>query len=192
MISDLLSDKISNVLSKYSIIEEINIEYYAYIISWIIDYTFFNVLFLGLGLLLHKFLHAVIFVITLFLLRSCSGGTHAPTRIRCFVISSVIFLAVMYTCNLNSFTNPFLSQLILFFCLIIITILSPVIPKGKKANQTQKRRLKILSIIVCLSIFVLYIFLTFVQKNEYCNILIMCVMICTSDLVFGYIYKRFY
>ncbi len=54
MISDLLSDKISNVLRKYSIIEEINIEYYAYIFSWIIDYTFFNVLFLGLGLLLHK------------------------------------------------------------------------------------------------------------------------------------------
>ncbi len=189
-----LSEKISKQLAKYllrlGLINDSQVSYYEYIYCWGIDFLLYFLSIILIGILINKFIPSIIFCVTVSLFRFLSGGTHASTRKTCSVISYLFFAVVM-------FMFPFLplelfsySNVVIIFLLILMIILAPIDNPRKRLSQKQKKKLKILTTIVCALVYTTMVLLNFIQRYDYCNIIILCVIFLLIDLIVGYIRNK--
>ena len=188
--SDLLSNKIANFLYKNGLIQENHIIFYAYIYSWLIDQLFFFFSLLLISLLFHRVLPALIIYITISLLRMFSGGSHAPTKLLCSFISYFLFFSIFFLYRIVPSELFNYSKIPLLIIIPFIVFLSPVDNPNKRMNINQKNRLKIFSAITCNILFLLTSILDFIGEHDYCNIIILCVMITPVDLIIGFFLNK--
>lgn len=189
-ISEILSKKISEFLFKQGLIKEEEEKYYAYIYSWLIDYIMFFVSLIVIGAIIRRFIPAVIFCFSFSFLRMTAGGAHASSRLACFIISFVFYFSVIL---FYSYIPIDLFSFLKFFLIIpfgVIVLLAPVDNPKKRLSSEQKKRLKILNIIVCSLIIGLLFILHFLKRPDYCNIIILCVIILPVDLIIGFIISK--
>ena len=188
--SEKLSSKLANYLFDQGLINKEQISFYNYIYCWAIDFSMFFLNLMLIGLLIHKFIPSIIFCVIVSLLRITSGGSHASSRIKCSVISYLFYFVVIF--SYPFLPNDFFSYLKFYIIipLLIICILSPVDNPRKKLNSSQKKTLKVYTIIVCIFISLILFILNHSNTPEYCNIIILCVMILPIDLIVGYIRNK--
>ena len=118
---------------------------YIYIYEWVFSFLFYNISLLLIGLLLHQFIYALLFSVSITLLRCTGGGTHAPSRILCTLVSYFEFLFVIFTVSFIV-TVPVETQIIIAISSIgIILALAPVDNSKKRFTSVQRKKLIIMS-----------------------------------------------
>ena len=129
-----------------------------------------------IGLFTGYFTQAMIYIVTLSLIKSFAGGYHANTYLMCNVISGISFLfaLIMYFPLLRMSKSEVLITTVLVFCVTLLTIIlfSPVEHPNKKIEQSDKKKYKFISIVMlCAEIAVSICFYIIFHINEFLVIL---------------------
>lgn len=162
---------------------------YIYIYEWVFSFLFYNISLLLIGFFLHRFVYALLFSVSITLLRCTGGGTHAPSRILCTLISYFEFLFVIFTVSFIV-TVPVETQIIIAISSIgIILALAPVDNSKKRFTSVQRKKLKIMSFFSSLILSVLII-IFLLNKPDCSLIVVLCVLISAIDLTIGYILNK--
>lgn len=115
-----------------------------------------------LGLLLKNPASAFIFLGVFFFLRLFSGGYHAPTYARCFLLTNSVYLAVVGTSNLIvRFQLYHLLPVIVVASCVVVMVLSPIRNKRHPLfEKTYRKNRKIAVVLVSIesSLFLLLFF----------------------------------
>lgn len=114
------------------------LEVYIYGIEICLSSLIGIVAILIISFMIGRFFEGILYIITLFIIRSCTGGYHAPTYFKC-----------------NLIFNNYFCLIIMIISIIIIWLYAPVENVNKKINEKSKKKFKRLSIIeIVLSSFV--------------------------------------
>ena len=113
-------------------------EYYQYGVEITISSLLNIILIIGLGIILHKFLFALVFLMIFISLRQLTGGFHASSYLKCNISMCIVFLFDIYTNELfyNNKTlllfisHLLLSSIIILKCCPIEHINKPIPPQS--------------------------------------------------------------
>ena len=174
MLLNSLSEKIADFL--FSDSSDYPIEIYVYGIKLIISSVVGMCVIFTIGLFTGYFTQAMIYIVTLSLIKSFAGGYHANTYLMCNVISGISFLfaLIMYFPLLRMSKSEVLITTVLVFCVTLLTIIlfSPVEHPNKKIEQSDKKMYKFISIVMlCAEIAVSICFYIIFHINEFLVIL---------------------
>ena len=136
------------------------------------------------GLLFHKLLECILFVMAYIPLRSFAGGYHASTSIRCYFLSIMMICAVLWVMGLLAFNGPICACLIIISGSIIMWLV-PVEDSNKTLDQLEKvvyRRQAQRITIIEMSISILVILF---QWEQMANCLMLVLISMVVMLLFG-------
>ncbi|MCL2839932.1 MAG: accessory gene regulator B family protein [Defluviitaleaceae bacterium] len=88
------------------------------------------------GLMIGSFWHIVIFLLAYMPLRSFSGGYHAKTQLKCYIISTIMIAFVGLASRFITFNSILLGVLLLMFG-IVIMLISPIGNKNKSLDDLE-------------------------------------------------------
>lgn len=185
-ISDKLSTAICNTLLQQRMITDNEFPYYQYSLDFVLDLFIFNGSLIALSTIFNCSILGIIYVLTLTPLKMLSGGAHAWNRISCSIISYAIFIISLLTIKNNLIRFRSITAILLFFfCVSVITIISPVDCKTKRIPPDKrgyyKKRCGILSLLLAL------LFIFFVKQNfvPYFSMMTICVIITVTNQILG-------
>jgi len=118
--------------------------------------------------LVGNFLETVVFFIAFVPLRIYAGGYHADTRIRCYLISLVVYSA--YTLLLSSIQSQYylyVSAGMSVVNIFIVYILAPVIHSNKSAGTKEYIKYKKISRCIVIFEVLVYLIMIFLFKSKY-------------------------
>lgn len=188
LVSTLVSAKIANNLNKMELIEEKEIEIYAYCLDYLLENIIFSSTLILIGIFFHAFPISILFLF-IFILRSFTGGYHAPTQKLCTLLSYSCFMLTIFIVKLLEHIHLIsLYSLIVLYILssICIFLFAPVEHKNKQFSESMRQSLRqksrlYLSIITIANC----IFFCFNLKLYYTTTTI-CVMIIAINLLVAY------
>lgn len=155
-----ISESVTTKLMKSNIIKDEDFELYQFGIESFLMKAIHLISYLLIGVIFGRILELVVFLIALIPLRECSGGYHARTPLRCYIIScSTIFT---FLCLLS-----FLPDAKLLFTIILALVTSfilffivPVETENKPLSDTEithyRRKARFLIVIELSLAFVFY------------------------------------
>ena len=146
-------------------------EIYRYGLEVLISNVISSLAILALGILFFDIFSTVVFLLIFILLRSYCGGYHADTYLRCFITTNITYLATMSCVYLF----PVKPVMILTTAVIGIPLLyleAPVEHINKPLDQMQKRRYKIISLIIFLILIAVSICLCITGMHRICSAII--------------------
>lgn len=136
------------------------LDIYIYGIELTLSSLLGTVIILMLGVFSGLLIESIIFMISLSLIRVFTGGYHASTYLRCnsVLIVSYIFVAFAYRYYLSHLTEyTYLIASIIFFMLFfIVAIFSPVKTERKAISGQDRRKFKILSLVIAFTYLLLF------------------------------------
>ncbi len=155
----LLSEKIALFLFDKN--DKYPLEIYTYGFELIVSSLIEALSILILGILVGDFIETLIFVVYFSLIRFYSGGYHAYTYMRCYLITVIVYLGILlfYNYFLLHFNNAiilFVSGCVWMLSLFLFYKLCPLRNKSKEVNNIQKN--KWISIIVLCFGMTVYLF----------------------------------
>ena len=146
-----ISDSIADMLWSQEIIQEDDIDMCKYGIS-IFFSSFFEIFsILLIAAFIGNFVETLLLFGTFIPLRIYAGGYHADTKIKCYLISLVMY-GIFYImtncipCNMFQTINVFCTVL----STIIVLIKAPMIHFNKKVNNIERKYYRKFSIGICL------------------------------------------
>lgn len=94
-----------------------------------------------IGCIFHAFFQSIIFFICFIPLRKYAGGYHADTQIRCYIISTMIFVMA---CIFMKCVPPddFWLLFIQYTCLLVLWLFAPVEHENHKLENQEKQNYK--------------------------------------------------
>ena len=156
--------------------------------------TIFEILgLLMLGLFFNSFLEIIIFIGFFSLLRVNSGGYHASTCFRCFLLSSVLSFSSILTLKNTAWLNTPLTLFTLIISAIIIIIAYAPIDTPNKPFSSEEFVMYRKKSLLILSFEVLLIILFFIFNKEfiiYCNIAASAIFFQGITLIVGKIQNK--
>ncbi|MGN0459540.1 MAG: accessory gene regulator B family protein [Ruminococcus sp.] len=174
MLLNSLSEKIADFL--FSDSRDYPLEIYVYGIKLLISSIVGMCVISAIGLFTGYFPQAMIYMVALTLIKSFAGGYHANTYLKCntiFVIS-FLFSIFMYRLLLKMGEGEVFVTAGLIFCVTLLTVIlfSPVEHPNKKIEPGDRRKYKLISIIMlCAEIALSICFYTLFHINEFLVIL---------------------
>lgn len=147
-----IATKITNRLLLHNIIHKEMMDVYIYGFELFISFLFSTSIIFILGLVFNVFLQTLSFFIVFVTLRGFSGGFHSKTYCMCTIVTLTVYSLVMI---LSQFVSvSFFSYIFLLLVGVsLLGVFAPIENPNKKLNLIQKRRNKILSIVL----FILFI-----------------------------------
>ncbi len=146
-----ISENISAMLNSSGIINKDEAELCKYGLDSFIA-TFIEIAaILILSVALNNVVETVLLFLTFIPLRVYAGGYHADTRVRCFLISLLVY--AMFTLSLKFILMDFYELFIFGYVvisMIVILRFSPVVHKNKKVNDIERKNYRKFSIIIAL------------------------------------------
>ena len=146
-----ISENISAMLNSSGIINKNEAELCKYGLDSFIA-TFIEIAaILILSVALNNVVETVLLFLTFIPLRVYAGGYHADTRLRCFLISLLVY--AMFTLSLKFILMDFYELFIFGYVvisMIVIFCFSPVVHKNKKVNDIERKNYRKFSIIIAL------------------------------------------
>lgn len=144
-----LSQKLLNYLLKQEVIDESNAEYYRYGLEITISSSLNILLVLLIGIMFGMIFEAVVFLAAFVSVRIFTGGYHADTYFKCNLYFCILFsiLLIIYqkTADIISTYN---CMLIILFNEVILLTESPIESKNKSLTKSERKKHKIISIIL--------------------------------------------
>ena len=111
-----------------------------------------------LALIFGDTLETIAFLIAFMLLRTYTGGFHASTRFRCYVLSLCMygcFSVILFVFPEKWIAHATLSNA--FFTFAIVGIFSPVVHENRHLEIQERQRYRKLSIIICMFLVLLIV-----------------------------------
>ena len=146
-----LSERIAVGLKQSSIIQEDDVELYAYGFYILISKLLFLIIALILGVILNIVFESLVFYVSFSIIRAYAGGVHANKEWKCFLYTSVSIimcaLGIKILINIEP-TKIFVSMLIISS--IIIFVFSPLDTKEKPLSAEEKEKYGIITLVVLL------------------------------------------
>ncbi|WP_055665829.1 accessory gene regulator ArgB-like protein [Desnuesiella massiliensis] len=156
--------------------------------------TIFEILgLLILGFFLDSIMELIVFIGFFSLLRVNSGGYHASTCFRCFIISSVLSFSSILTFKNIAWLNNSLTLFLLIIVATVITIIYAPIDTPNKPFSKEDYVIYRKKSLLILSFEVLLIILFFVLNKEfiiYCNIAAASIFFQGITLILGKIQNK--
>lgn len=177
-----LSERIA--LSVCNDSDKIPHDIYIYGFELLVSSVIETISLLLIGLLTGKFVETVIFIISFSSIRVFSGGYHANSYLKCFIVTVAYYLLVLFSADIMlAFPNRtiiLIAIITLLLSFILFLLMSPVKSKGKSVLNYKKQ--KILSIIsLCINAILPIILLTIYQNNIL--IIVYPTIICVDVLI---------
>lgn len=191
LLSDQISNQVTQICIDHQIIEVKQEELYHYCFSYFFDVLLYNISILMFGFLLHRPLQAFLFTLITFPGKAIVGGAHASTPERCRILSYGIFLFSLWFLNTYSFSK--LSAIILYsIACVILILLTPVDHPNKRFDTEQKHRLRIACCIFIIPMTVAFFITICFNKIIYYNLITLCVTILMCNQMIGILQNRRY
>ncbi len=185
-----LAEDITFLLIKNKIVEIEKREIYIYGLEVILLNGGLLITFLIISLLCGEMVNFLAYLIFFLSMRLFSGGYHAETSERCFILSTIMFgasIAVSKLIPLLYISNT--GKIIGAVSVIVILVLAPLINENNPLNQTQRRRNRI---ILCTLLFIDLVFYILscnyartIASNELIFIVMDAVLLLTGKLKQG-------
>ncbi|MDD6645850.1 MAG: accessory gene regulator B family protein [Oscillospiraceae bacterium] len=180
MLLNSLSEKIADFLFADS--NDYPLEVYIYGIKLLISSIIGMCVISVLGLFTGYFAQAMIYIVALSLIKSFAGGYHANTYLKCNTIFVISFLFSIYMYRLLikvSAMGVFITSGLVFgVTLLTILLFSPVEHSNKKIEPSDRKKYKLISIIMlCAEIAVSICFYTVFHIYEFLVILPMLIVV---------------
>lgn len=192
IIANYLSRKITDVLSEGSIISNDNKEEYIYCFEYFFDVVIYNSSLVIIGFLLHDICAAFICMLCMVFMKACAGGYHASSRLRCSILSYTVFFTVLIAYkNLPASGSVFWENyrigIHLFYLTVAVTVavLSPVESRYKHIVPSERKKIKKISVVVIISISMLYFIIWFGREYKYSGLIMLCLMVTLVNQFVG-------
>lgn len=181
-----LSECIADFLLLQKIIKKQEKEIYVYGIHLIISSIVNLLICITISLLLGELINGLIFFVLFSSLRRFTGGFHCKTFLMCNVVFSLIVtLALLSNMFLGIvFENYVILIATVIFTFLCILLFSPVHNENKELTYIQKKRFRILSIIVC-AIHITFYVAILILFDLRINIIVIGDLIVSLMIIFG-------
>ena len=150
--------RLANRLLTKGIISEDYFDIYVYGFELLISSILSTSIILLIGIILGKILQTIAFLITFSLLRSFTGGYHANSYWFCSVVTLSIFGSALLFSELVNI-NLFAYMILAVIGFTLLLIFAPIENPNKNLTLIQKRKFKIISLIVFVVLVLIGIFL---------------------------------
>lgn len=153
----MISRWIVNQLVLGQIIEEKERKLYEYSFKSLLG-NFINIVAaIIIGIVCGEIVRALVFLMVMVPLRSSIGGCHIKNSVICFIVSCGVVVVGVLLPNIVKLYYAKIYIIVLFFCMIIISIISPVdcIEKPLEVDEKKTLAKRVKFINVCIGIFIL-------------------------------------
>lgn len=177
-----LSERIA--LSVCNDSDKIPLDVYIYGFELLVSSVIETISLLLIGLLTGKLIDTIIFIISFSSIRVFSGGYHANSYLKCFIVTVAYYLLVLFSADIMlAFPNRtiiLIAIITLFLSLILFILMSPAKSKGKSIlNYKKQKMFSIISLFI--NAIVPIILLTIYQNNIL--IIVYPTIICVDVLI---------
>lgn len=146
-----ISNGIADMLWTQGIIQEDDIDKCKYGIDLFISSFLEIISILAIAAFLGNFIETVLLFVFFIPLRIYAGGYHADTKLKCFIISLVMYGFSYTLANITPSEMFVLINIIgTLFSLIMVLIMAPIIHINKNVNDIERRNYRKISIEICL------------------------------------------
>lgn len=132
-----ISRKITNRLLLKKVIKQEDWEIYQYGVYQLIINVVHIITLLILGIIFNEVWQGIIFALTFVILRIYAGGYHAPTPLKCYLLTTSIIIAVLSVMKYVEI-DYFVCLILLIISSIVILIFSPVESENKPLDMMEK------------------------------------------------------
>lgn len=183
---DKYASKITNCLVENNIINEADSEVYSFGFKngFVILANILIVLIIGvvLGMPLESLLLLLVFIP----LRSCAGGIHTSSNLRCIMLSAVVVFLLLIVANMiQGFMSASIMLPAAVVCMTVIYILSPVQDANKPLDDAEvklykKRTKRVLCAEFCVLLAFLYFEFTLAALVLTLTLFLVFLSVCTG------------
>lgn len=160
-----LSKSVALFFAQKNIISNDELDSYMYgfelILSVILNLSVISLIMIYSG----KIKETILYIASVFILRHHTGGYHAKTPERCFVMTVGIYILILFIANIATAEVSILISALLEPSFIIILKLSPIVHKNNPIGEGDLYRHRKYSIII--SIFITCAVIIFVLIKQY-------------------------
>ncbi|MBQ7674589.1 MAG: accessory gene regulator B family protein [Alphaproteobacteria bacterium] len=186
-----LSERIAVGLKQSSIIEEDDVELYAYGFYILISKLLFLIIALILGVILNIVFESIVFYVSFSIIRAYAGGVHANKEWKCFLYTSIsiVMCALGIKVLINLKPTVFFAVILMISSLIII-IISPLDTKEKPLSAKEKEKYYMISAIVLLSYILVILLLAKLGIMKVCYAIMIAIFLESILLMAGLVQNR--
>lgn len=187
-ITEKLSTRICQELTKQEIISSEISVYYQYAFDFVFDLIIFNGSLIVLGAILNAPLLALLYVLILTSLKMLSGGAHAGSRLSCSAISYTVFLSTILLIKHQILVlSPAASIPSFLLSVILILLFAPVDCKSKRIAKDERTQYKCRCFIFVCILSPLFMFFIINGHYKYFSLMTICVIIIVVNQIIGII-----
>ncbi len=154
-----------NHIYKQGFIEKGELDTYVYGMDIFLSSLIEVASIIAISLIFNNFIETVLFFMAFIPLRIFAGGYHADTRLRCYLISLVVYSVFTLVLSLlHQSTYTIIVVIGIVISIITILLFAPVIHQNKKVNNYEIRNYRKFSIVICCVQCVIYLIFTLLSK----------------------------
>ncbi len=160
-----IAASLMSYIYKLGFIEEGELDTYIYGMDIFLSSLLEVVSIIVISLAFDNFVETVLFFLAFIPLRIFAGGYHADTRLRCYLISLVVYLVFTFILSLlNQSTYTIVAVIGIIVSIFSILLFAPVIHQNKKVNNYEIKNYRKFSIIICSVQCIIYLMFTLLSK----------------------------
>ena len=177
--------RLANRLLTKGIISEDYFDIYVYGFELLISSLLSTSIILLIGIILRRFFQTIAFLITFSLLRSFTGGYHANSYWFCSIVTLSIFGSALLFSELVNI-NLFAYMILAVVGFTLLFVFAPIENPNKKLTLFQKRKFKIISLIV----FVVFVLIGIFLKSFFDQVSNVIFFVLLADILLLFIKNR--
>jgi accessory gene regulator B len=166
-----IAEKLASQATNSGVIKDKDHDLYLYAFHALISYTCSFATMFVITLLMHRLIECVIFIFFFYPLRIYAGGFHEKTELRCYIISTFMFVGMILIDIVGVPGIPIWASCILLVLSVTAVFLkAPVESENKPFNDGDFKKYKNKTRLICLTevfIFVMAAILSFQQIYLY-------------------------
>lgn len=140
-----LAEDIAFLLIKHKILDIEQRDIYIYGLEVILLNGGLVLMFLTISLLFGVMINFWAYLIFFLPLRIFSGGYHAKTSERCFILSTIMYgLSIVLTKYIPLLYTLWTWRIVGIFSMLVILVMAPLINENNPLNRTQRKRNRII------------------------------------------------
>ena len=190
IISNIISNKISERLNRIGVIDTKHYEAYRFSIELTLDFILYHGIILLIGIVLGRWQLSLIYISTLSIVKMFAGGAHARSQLMCSIISFTVFFLCLFMGP--SINLPGLICVIFELLLSAgIIFLAPVEHPNKRFSKNRKNKIRKILLIYLAAIHIISTILYFTDLLPLVNMIVLCLLIVLLNQVIGlYLYRK--
>ena len=149
--STSIAEKLVFQATSSGVIKDKDHDLYLYAFHALISYTCSFATMFIIALLMHRFIESVIFILFFYPLRIYAGGFHEKTELRCYIISTIMFVGMIL---IDIFGVPgipvWTSCVLLVLSVSAVFLKAPIESDNKPLSKEEWKKYKKIARIICI------------------------------------------